>query len=561
MATDFITAVRGLLLPTTPGASKEIEARVKARLLAIDVPEEDHARWLKAEQRGWFESGQPSQQLKTLVKIVIFDTTKETESFSVPSSSLKADGMLDAVERLATRYFETHKKLVVEQLLENEVAHQLLSHAGTIIRMRLLDRMSASEIARWITAADTRQPTSWKSIQYILQEMRCDPKISQADAMSCFQYDTDMESGVFGDQTNAECIDYISGLAADLGVHGDIGLWLNDLTGEDNHPPYVVMLHYRLTIQNFFDHALSYLYEFTPRGAATIALKEKYVEAGSLHIEGNPFLNNAKAVERADFNWVLAKKDNKPAVRALSGILMALEGVGPAVKSDLCSLIRQYLCRLLRLKREAGSPLASSIEALTEDSLTKLVTNAAKGNSGTTGILEQRLVEIWASAQHDEDWSVRGIGDSVFAANTFRRKFGDCEFELPVRPEPKIIAYEAHGGKLTAHYVNDHIYTFGRVLEKRSELMKSISPLEHWSAEVIFVAHSFDDKAIELGEFSISDKNGGEMNVGIKYKSFAEIAGEIVEAGIESANSTLLPLNTHLVHPSVREKINALIED
>lgn len=558
MAADFDAAVRSLLLPTTPGAVAQTESRIRKGLNTLAVPADDHGRWIKAEQRKWFDAGVPTSEFKSLIRMALYDPAKKTKSFAVPASTLHSDGMDNALSRLSQRYFDIHRKLVAEQLLENEVAHQLLSHTGSILRLRLLDRMSSSEIARWISAADARQPTSWKSIQIILQELRCDPKVHEVDAMSCFDDDTDTESEIFGDLTNPECIDYISNLASELGVHGNFGLWLSDLTGDDNHPPYVVILHYQLLIQNFYDHALSYLYEFTPRGQATLSLIEKYVEAGYLHVEGNPFLNNAKAVERADFNWVLAKKDNKAAVRALSGILLSLEGVGQAVKTELCVVIRKFLCRKLRLQRENGSPLLHKIKPFTGDTLSHLVQKAALGNSATTGILEQRLVEIWASSKHGDDWAVRGLGDSVFAANTFKQKFGDCEFEFPVRPNPKIVAYEAHGGKLTSHYVNDHVYTFGRVLEKRTGLMKSISALENWAAKVIFVAHEIDAALKKNRKYVVSDKQGAELELVVEYTTFADISADIIECGAEKVNDTFLRLNSHVVHPRIRRSINAL---
>lgn len=560
MAADFQTAVRSLLVPTAPGCDAEIEARVRSELLGLGIPEDDHGRWISAEQRAWLTSRRPSDALKRLVRLAIFDAAQAVPSYSVPPATIAANGLQDAVGVLSTTYFELFDKLVSEHLLGDQIARQLLSHSGVILRLRLLDRMSASEIARWISAADTRQPTSWKSIRTILADLGCVAEIDAAQLTACFDADSEAEADIFGDQTVSECIASISEIAADLGIVGDFENWLTALTGPGNHPPYLVILHYQLTIQAFFDHALSYLYEFTPRGAAALSLIEKYKDAGALHVEGNPFLNNAKAVERADFNWVLAKKDNKSSVRALSALLLTLESVGPALKSEMSVAIRRLLCRLLRLKSEEGDDLEMELPNFTAESFGRLVRNAAQGNSETTGILEQRLTEILAISRHGPEWTSRGIGDSVFAANTFRKKFGDCEFDLPVRPNPQVVAYEAHGGRLTGHYINDHLYTFGRVLEKRAEQMALIADIEAWEMSVTFVAHDLEAALPHTQERLVRAADGTEVRLTINLATYRDLAEELAAAPLDLAERVLSGMNNRLVHPKIREKVLALLD-
>src|SRR3546814_11849064 len=71
------------------------------------------------------------------------------------------------------------------------------------------------------------------------------------------------------------------------------------------------------------------------------------------------------------------------------------------------------------------------IAALDVEQLALIFAAIAEGNTATTGIAEQRLVDCYGVHRHprEEGWSPRGLGDSVFAPNLPRRKCGDCEFE------------------------------------------------------------------------------------------------------------------------------------
>lgn len=558
MSGNFATAAQGILLPTAPGQERATSLRLGAALHALGIPKEDHARWLVAEQRAWLERNEVSAEFRSVVRDTIFNQNDETRSYVVPKEALNAEGVELAIARLSERYFDIHQKLVEDHILEREKAHQLLSHFGMILRFRLLDLMSASEIARWIGIADTRNVITWKSVQTILNEVGCAPTLTEEKLISCFEYDTGLESDVFGDLTHSECIYLIGEIASNIGVQGNFVEWLSSLVGDGNHPPYVVILHYQLIVQRYFDHAVSYLYEFSPRGLASIKLKSIYVEAGLLHVEGNPFLNNAKAVERADLNWVLAKKDNKQAVRALSNILLALESVGPAVKSELSAHIRMLLCRIIRIETEKGAPLVNEIPSFADADLISIANKIAAENTATTGILEQRLVEVWACGRHTGEWSSRGVGDSVFAANTFRKKFGDCEFELPLRPNPQIHAYEAHGGRLTRHYVEDHIYTFGRVLKARSDSMTSIADLDSWRLDLTFIAHAIDQDLEQPTEYKIHDTNGNFVIITPNFMTFTDIIPEIIQRSLKEFRDALLSLNKHTIHPNVRLAVLSL---
>ncbi|WP_164555348.1 hypothetical protein, partial [Paracoccus haematequi] len=56
----------------------------------------------------------------------------------------------------------------------------------------------------------------------------------------------------------------------------------------------------------------------------------------------------------------------------------------------------------------------------------------------------------------------------------------------------EIIAVEAHGGRLTGRYVEDHLFTMRAVLEARRAELEDRVPVARWSVEVVFVAHQID---------------------------------------------------------------------
>jgi hypothetical protein len=248
------------------------------------------------------------------------------------------------------------------------------------------------------------------------------------------------------------------------------------------------MLHYQCVIAEFFDHAVTVLYEFAPRGAVAEWLFAQY--PGDLSGAGNPFLNNAKSVDRLDAAWARSKDRQgllSPA-SALFEIVAGLEVMGFAARQELSGWLRRWLLRVIRLTR----PLAREVPDLpTAEAVAALLDAAAADETRTAGIIEQRLVDAVALTRHLEHhgWRSHGVGDSVNASNVSRRKLGDCEFQNA--SERKVVAYEAHAGNLSQVYVDGHAQTLRRVLPWRIEEWERIADLEDWEVEVVFVSHSF----------------------------------------------------------------------
>ena len=122
----------------------------------------------------------------------------------------------------------------------------------------------------------------------------------------------------------------------------------------------------------------------------------------------------------------------------------------------------------------------------------QLLSKITLGNTGTYGVLEQRLCEILSIWQLDNEdlWSKRGFGDSVFTTNTSRQKLGDIEFKNKF--EPKILAFEAHAGHLTQKYVDDHLASAKKISTNRRTEFEERDDLENWEITIRFLVHGFE---------------------------------------------------------------------
>jgi hypothetical protein len=193
---------------------------------------------------------------------------------------------------------------------------------------------------------------------------------------------------------------------------------------------------------------------------------------------------------------------------------------------------------------------------LTSNQTKNLLISTGRGNTGTTGILEQRLVDCYGMLHHPsgEGWASKGLRDSVFAANTFRKKFGDVEFERPVRPMPDIVAYESHGGRLTLPYVLDHLDSFASVLSAREDDLTSIAQLADWRFKVVFVAHVFDDSLP-------TEQRIRGVSVGLEYYTFEAVARELIGANALEIVAVNIQesLNNGFIHPQVRQTTLGMI--
>lgn len=557
MSSEFTAAVRSMLLPIAQGHEEAYLGFVSERLNAIGVPAEDHATWVAVELRKW-RAGAASPAYQNLVRDALFLANRQPQTFMF--EGLDDPLWQEVASRAAHNYFDIHLSLCSNYLLGNDAARQLISHSGMIARLAIIERMTASEIGRIISIRDRRFENNWRAVREILSKFGISPSISLVDFQSTFRDDESSERNLLADLGIEGSIDLVAKVANDLGCPGDFGLWLNDIFIGDRHEPYLLILHFQLIVQDHYDHAPTFPYEFSPRGNNARWLTDQYAAAG-IPVAQNAFLNNAKATLRFDGHWVAGRTDHGRGARALSNILVQMESLGALAKVEIATHLRALLRRYVRVQLERHGPLPHRIGQLSIDDWRRLCGAVGQANSGTTGIIEQRLIDCAGTLEHPagDEWFARGTGDSVFAANLPRRKIGDVEF-MRARPNnPAIVAYEAHGGQLSRAYVYDHVNSLDEIFRLRVEELRAISSLDRWQFIVRFVAHSFRG---ELPDRHIVLLGNESVIVWLEYIRFDQALAGLPERDgfLDVAHALIIePMNDPFIHPDVRIRFNALI--
>lgn len=432
----------------------------------------DAPTWLDLELEAWRAAGTPSLEFEEVVAAYI------------------AAGDDELAGLLADEYFGLHQRLASQPLLDHEAASVLLSHARLIALLASDDKLSAAQIAKLVAVRDTRAPVSWQQVEIILAQLGLSPLLRLGDVEATFEIDQGLELEVFADADESVCAEMVAEVGARLGFPGDLLGPLEILLPVDGKPngPYLQMLHYQCVIAEYYDHTLSTIYEFKPRGQASDWLFDRYPD--SLEVAGNPFLNNAKSVDELGEEWARSKKPaQKTEAYALVRVIEGLDSMGFAARRELASWLRQLLVRRIRLAEGVSITLP---DFLTPAEVRRLFDAVASSETGTRGILEQRLVDAVCSLRHPgPEWISRGLADSVNATNMSRRKCGDCDFQNAAKQ--LVVAYEAHAGRLTDLYIRAHVRTLAGVLAHRTqEWAENVGPDLEWKVSVVFVAHEVD---------------------------------------------------------------------
>lgn len=269
----------------------------------------------------------------------------------------------------------------------------------------------------------------------------------------------------------------------------------------------------------------------------------------------SPFLNNAKSVDTLDSAWAASKKKKeRHAARALVDILTELDCLSDPSRSAAGQYLRALLHRMLRISLQTNTVLTAPLPAIDAEGGHRLLVGVAAGNTGTRGVIEQRLTDCIALREAGDlaQWRLRGFGDSVFTTNTSQKKLGDAE--LKHATENRIIAVEAHGGRLTEKYVQDHLFTMRNVIPLRLEELEDRAPIGDWALELQFFAHDLDNG---LSEDHIVEG----LPVHINYRRFADVAGMPVDGDFLALLSTYFTehLNAVHVHSRTRQAVLNLI--
>lgn len=476
-------AIRVLLLPIAPALEDVTLAEVASTLDNGGIATVDQPEFLRLSRESWKSTGKIEPLFAKAIE----------SALAINDSNLKTS--------FCAGYLSLHSELQEKLALSFHEASLLLSNLRLIAHLAISERMTAAKIAKVLCSTDERLRISWREVHKVLSTFRLAPSLNLSAVKKVYEVDREFEERFFADANIQEACHLVGEKANELNFKGDLGQLLLILSGETTaFPPYLQMLFFQCLIAEFYDHRLSVLYEFYPRGKLAEWVFEKFV---GLDIKGNPFLNNAKSVDVLNLSWARSKIKPpsllKPAM-ALTQIISGIDQMSYADSHELSAWLRRWILRYLRLQFGAKTQLPKKVE---RKNVILLLNSIRTEQSKTAGIIDQRVVDVISMMRHpaEDGWRMRGVGDSVNASNISRKKLGDCDFQNPQKKV--VVAYEAHGGILTEVYLKGHMRTLERVLAERTQEMQGIADIKEWQVEVVFVAQGFkleQPKSIKFGE-------------------------------------------------------------
>lgn len=475
---DVREELRAGLFPINPIKETDCIQDATTALAKLTSAEDDFAGYLQLELRQWMDKDSASPALRKIIAAAL-----------APNNTMFGG-------TLSSKYFDIHKSLQTKHTLSHEQSTIFLSHSILMLRLAYHERMSSSQIARLLSARDSRMEFYWRAVQTFLSEFRItstaplQPALSEAQVRDLYDLDRTLEEESFADATPDDAAEQVVDIAQRAGMSDDIHEWLLVLGGDgrDIFVPYLQILLFICSIAEYYDHAMSYPYEFSPRGNAAVWLFSQFPPA-LVEAAANPILNNAKSVDRIDLGWAESKKSGQIAhARALAKLLLALEDLSYAAKREVAAWVRRWIHRILRVRD--GATVLVTVPMLEDgDDIRSIIVALGSEPTKTSGVVEQRLLDFLADSLHlGTDWIGRGIGDAVNASNLSRKKLGDVDFQLIV--DKKVRAFEAHAGVLSSVYLEGHKRTLLKPLRLRMESeWRHVSDPSDWSVDVTFVAH------------------------------------------------------------------------
>ena len=343
---------------------------------------------------------------------------------------------------------------------------------------------SSAGIAKVINEFDGKTSLHWKSVDKVLRCLKLTRDMSKSSVADLLRADRTRSETEWADANVSVIAEVLSSDAIELEL--DIGASLRMLFAPDEFAvfiPYLQTLFYLCVITEYFDHPCEYLYTFKPRGRVANLVFDVF--PSTVAPAGNPVLNNFKAIDRLSFDWSKSRDDNRSQAQALVDVVLALSSLSHSPRKLLARRIRAAIFRYIDIKTPQELVL-EKVERFSE--IAGFLSCAAEANTQTAGIIEQRVVDFVMAYNHlSEQWKSRGLGDPVNATNTSSKKLGDCDFQDIVRCQ--CAAAEAHGGKLTDIYVEDHLRTMRRNLSARLAEWELVSDVDQWHTKLFFIAH------------------------------------------------------------------------
>lgn len=379
------------------------------------------------------------------------------------------------VQKIAKRFSETRRDTAI-----------VLSQLPFILEIAINFRGSPARIARLLEQTEKRISVNWRMVDSILSYFGIRSELDENAVRELLRMDREGSNQELIDSTIGTVAEMLVSQGEKLGLDqkfrdGVIRLFLpKDVP---TFPPYLQILLYVSTVDHFFDHPPEFFYTFKPRG--DVANLIFGVFPPELAPGGNPMLNNFKALNRITLDWAVSRKENREQARALVEIVEGLSSLAYSPRIQITSLIRKAIIRYIEIK----TPAPINLDPVTDfESIKRFVRAVADCQTGTRGVIEQRVADFLAAIEHSlPEWRSRGLGDPVNASNSSSKKLGDCDFQNV--SERQCNAVEAHAGRLTDVYVREHMRTLRLNLPARLDEWAQISELSEWTLTLRFLVH------------------------------------------------------------------------
>ncbi len=458
------------ILPLSPSELQAGMNEAISVLHARGLTDDEGDLKLGSDFDNWLDDGTPNDRFPADLEFLL-----NKACWAAPPGKSRARCYSSLINRITTRFAMTRRDAAI-----------VLSQLPLILHLAEKFRASPANIARLLRHAELRVSVGWRLVEVILNSFDIECDLDARDVADLIEKDKRNSNQELGDSTVETIVEMLVNHSENLGLDHNFqdGVERLFLPNEGSaFIPYLQILLYICTIDEFFDHPPEYIYTFKPRGMVANMIFSAF--SSELAPGGNPILNNFKAVDRITLDWAESREDNREQARALVEIVGGLSSLAYSPRIQISSLLRKAIIRFIEINTPSAVHLAEQTDF---EIITKFVSRVAEAPTCTRGVIEQRVVDFLAAVQYPHpEWRSRGLGDPVCASNTSSRKLGDCDFQKI--SERKCVALEAHAGRLTDIYVKEHLRTLRMNLAARLEEWSRVSEVSDWNLELRFLVH------------------------------------------------------------------------
>ena len=516
-------------LPLMPLSSEELEVGMFAAISTLQqsgLSEEEALLKLNASFQDWLDTDSVVAPIPEEVRPIL-----ATAAWAklLPEPAHRSYSAL--IRKIVGKYVGTKTEAAI-----------LLSQLALMLLLARDFSASPARIAQLLGSADGRNPVSWRAVQTILVHFRIRNELDAVLVSKLIGEDEILSTVDFGDADVDTVVDLLAEqskcFGLDASFRDSLAALFAPLQG-DPFVPYLQILLYISVVDHFYDHPPEFIYTFKPRGLVANLVFSKF--PAELAPGGNPMLNNFKAVDRLTYDWAESREDNRIQAVALVSIILGISSLSFPAKKQLSSIIRRGIFRFIEVRTPAEIIIPTVREL---DEVSAFLFHVAACPTETRGIIEQRVTDFLSAMSHRHiAWRPRGLGDPVNASNTSSRKLGDCDFQNAIIHQCH--AYEAHAGRLTNVYLEEHLRTLRLNLPKRISEWSGISEISEWRMKVTFLVH-------EDARSNPTNSVSAQIPCDLQVMTFADATSAVLKA-VEEDQETCL----HLFNKMVIEPLNA----